>query len=212
MLRALPGIKTPLADRLRVARLESPAYHTGRTGLAFNFGPPLAMRRPFSSRGGGFDGRATRRHEEAPCAAIVSKILSTEVSTIKGDEDWLEGEQTGADASARTTVMATTRYASTVAFRLIVTRGKDAGARFQLDGRSPGAEFIGQSVACQIKLSDPAVSRRHASVDIETNVLRLRDLGSTNGTFVNGARTIEDRKSTRLNSSHLDLSRMPSSA
>lgn len=36
------------------------------------------------------------------------------------------------------------------------------------------------------------VSRRHASVAIDGGRVLVRDLGSTNGTFVNGVRTVDD--------------------
>ena len=41
---------------------------------------------------------------------------------------------------------------------------------------------------CDITLSDPDVSRRHAQVQIRRDQLSIEDLGSTNGTFVNGER------------------------
>lgn len=47
---------------------------------------------------------------------------------------------------------------------------------------------MGQSPACDIRLSDPQVSRRHAGLDMEEHGVRLVDLGSTNGTWVNGLR------------------------
>ncbi len=98
---------------------------------------------------------------------------------------WLEAEQN------RTTVMPLTGFASNVAFRLTVLRGNEAGKSLTMDGSSPGAEFIGQSTACQLRLTDPTVSRRHASVDVDGNHLRLKDLASTNGTYLNGTRVIE---------------------
>ena len=39
---------------------------------------------------------------------------------------------------------------------------------------------------CDITLSDPDVSRRHAAIQIMAGELSIEDLGSTNGTFVNG--------------------------
>jgi hypothetical protein len=45
---------------------------------------------------------------------------------------------------------------------------------------------IGRSSACQIVLADDTVSRRHAELRFEDGRWLLRDLGSSNGTFVNG--------------------------
>ncbi len=41
---------------------------------------------------------------------------------------------------------------------------------------------------CDVILPDPDVSRRHAAVRLLDNGVAVEDLGSTNGTFVNGVR------------------------
>jgi hypothetical protein len=45
---------------------------------------------------------------------------------------------------------------------------------------------LGRSRACDLVLTDDSVSRRHATVVREGDRIILTDLGSTNGTFVNG--------------------------
>jgi DNA-binding NtrC family response regulator len=72
-----------------------------------------------------------------------------------------------------------------------VERGPDEGEVFRVDGSAPSAALIGTSGACTIRLRDPEVSRRHASVEVSSGELRLRDLGSTNGTVVEGVRALE---------------------
>jgi DNA-binding NtrC family response regulator len=47
---------------------------------------------------------------------------------------------------------------------------------------------IGQSRRCDVVLRDPRVSREHCGVEPDAGGVRVRDLGSTNGTFVNGVR------------------------
>jgi hypothetical protein len=47
---------------------------------------------------------------------------------------------------------------------------------------------IGRSETSEIVLADPSVSREHAVVEIRAGEPVVRDLGSTNGTFVNGRR------------------------
>jgi hypothetical protein len=47
---------------------------------------------------------------------------------------------------------------------------------------------------CDIELSDPEASRRHAMVRREGEAVLIEDLGSTNGTFVNGERVAAPRK------------------
>ena len=45
---------------------------------------------------------------------------------------------------------------------------------------------IGRSSSCQIVLGDDTVSRRHAELRFEDGRWMLRDLGSSNGSYVNG--------------------------
>lgn len=53
-------------------------------------------------------------------------------------------------------------------------------------GIEPGETEVGREAS--IVITDSSVSRRHAMLIREGDAVRLRDLGSTNGTFVNGAR------------------------
>ena len=50
--------------------------------------------------------------------------------------------------------------------------------------------LVGRSIACDLPVRDPSISRRHAELAIDTSGLSLAvsDLGSMNGTFVNGLR------------------------
>jgi pSer/pThr/pTyr-binding forkhead associated (FHA) protein len=45
---------------------------------------------------------------------------------------------------------------------------------------------IGRADSCEIKLGDRSVSRRHASLRRRGDVWVIQDLGSTNGTLLNG--------------------------
>jgi DNA-binding NtrC family response regulator len=76
-------------------------------------------------------------------------------------------------------------------FVLRVVAGPDAGKTFDIDPRVAGRVLLGQSPACTLRLDDRAVSRRHAALDPEGGTLHLHDLGSTNGTFVNGIRSLD---------------------
>jgi transcriptional regulator with GAF, ATPase, and Fis domain len=78
-----------------------------------------------------------------------------------------------------------------IAYALVAIEGPDEGKRWSLDGTHASRVFLGQSPACEIRLSDRLVSRRHAALDASGQRLRLADLGSTNGTFVDGIRVVE---------------------
>ena len=75
--------------------------------------------------------------------------------------------------------------------RLTVLEGPDAGRSFELAGADGERTLVGASPVCGVKLSDREVSRRHAAFEAKAGLLHVRDLGSTNGTFVNGVRVVE---------------------
>jgi DNA-binding NtrC family response regulator len=65
---------------------------------------------------------------------------------------------------------------------LLLLTGPSAGRRYEL-----GAEAVlGRSPSCEIPLDDVKVSRRHAKVSIQDGRASITDLGSRNGTLVNG--------------------------
>ena len=45
---------------------------------------------------------------------------------------------------------------------------------------------IGRGSGCDIVIDDPGISRKHLEIDITDNGVIARDLGSTNGTYVEG--------------------------
>lgn len=67
-----------------------------------------------------------------------------------------------------------------------------AVAVIDVDGQpypvSKAVTVIGRGVDADIVLDDPGVSRRHAEIHVLDGKLRLVDLGSTNGTYVDGER------------------------
>jgi transcriptional regulator with GAF, ATPase, and Fis domain len=69
---------------------------------------------------------------------------------------------------------------------LQVTRGKDSGAQIEFDSRAR----IGAGNLADLKLTDPKVSSLHCELHIGPTI-RLRDLGSKNGTFGGPARIVE---------------------
>lgn len=52
----------------------------------------------------------------------------------------------------------------------------------------PGTEIIGRHTDCRIRIPDASVSRQHCELSVGEGKVTLRDLGSSNGTFVNRKR------------------------
>lgn len=61
----------------------------------------------------------------------------------------------------------------------------DGTQRFPLRDGAP--TVVGRGLASDIPIPDPTMSRRHAEFTVTDGVARLRDLGSSNGTWLNGA-------------------------
>jgi hypothetical protein len=71
---------------------------------------------------------------------------------------------------------------------LVVVRGPNAGSRFLLDR---DATTVGRHPDADIFLDDVTVSRRHAELHRTAEGVLVRDLGSLNGSYVNGERVDE---------------------
>jgi DNA-binding NtrC family response regulator len=77
------------------------------------------------------------------------------------------------------------------AFRLVVVEGPSSGKSFLVDASLESRPLVGTSPACPIRLVDPHVSRRHLALELVGDRLRVQELGSTNGTTVNGVAVVE---------------------
>ena len=70
-------------------------------------------------------------------------------------------------------------------FQIVMRKGPNLGQTFDLTGTDI---TIGREKNAGIVIAIPEVSRRHARFRLDAGVYMLEDLGSTNGTFVNGLR------------------------
>src|SRR5262249_14150804 len=80
------------------------------------------------------------------------------------------------------------RVASAQQALLLVLNGQRLGTRSVLSDKPID---IGRDSNAGLVLDADSVSRRHARVETTPNGYRLTDLGSTNGTYVNGMRVRE---------------------
>jgi pSer/pThr/pTyr-binding forkhead associated (FHA) protein len=75
--------------------------------------------------------------------------------------------------------------------KLIVASGKNRGKEIPL----PGQQFlIGRGEGCQLRPASERISRKHCAILVAEGRVTVRDLGSTNGTVVNGERIAGERE------------------
>tara|TARA_R110002072_G_scaffold27258_5_gene88818 strand:- start:738 stop:1223 length:486 start_codon:yes stop_codon:yes gene_type:complete len=73
-----------------------------------------------------------------------------------------------------------------------IISGKHAGSAFAFERSTQ----VGKDETCQIRLTDAGVSRFHAEFYIEGGTAHVKDLGSSNGTYVNFKKRGKDEVST----------------
>ena len=72
-------------------------------------------------------------------------------------------------------------------FQLIMRRGPHPNQTYDLN---KDVVTLGRDITNDIVINDPEVSRHHMRLTLEGGGYALQDLGSTNGTFVNGERVM----------------------
>jgi len=68
-------------------------------------------------------------------------------------------------------------------FKLSGLTGQYSGQDFPLE---PGEHVVGRGEGSDLQLMDPRISRQHARLTIAPGACRIEDLGSTDGTYLNG--------------------------
>src|SRR6059036_322136 len=71
-------------------------------------------------------------------------------------------------------------------FKLLSTTGEQA-----IDLQPGRTIVVGRAVTSDIPIYDPTISRRHAELILTDGGVKVKDVGSSNGTFLNGARITE---------------------
>src|ERR1041385_4169330 len=68
--------------------------------------------------------------------------------------------------------------------RLVINPGTPTAWEIQL---KQGANLLGRGFANEFKIEDPSVSGSHCQIVVANQTAVIKDLGSTNGTFINRA-------------------------
>jgi len=108
---------------------------------------------------------------------------------VRVDSSIADGRSVASHRGSRTApAQATAAYdiaplAATSTLVLIGTEGGFQGEEITVTGQT---STIGRGSDCDIVLDASDVSRRHARISWNSGVARIEDMGSTNGTFVNG--------------------------
>jgi adenylate cyclase len=71
-------------------------------------------------------------------------------------------------------------------FKLLSTTGEQS-----IDLQPDRIIVVGRAVTSDVPIYDPTISRRHAEVSLTDGGVKVKDAGSSNGTFLNGARISE---------------------
>ena len=102
--------------------------------------------------------------------------------------------------------------AAATAFELKVSRGADLGAKAVVTADRASPFLVGKGPACDLRLADPEVSRRHLSLEVVRDGLRVTDLASTNGTRVGAleiaSAVLRGGETIALGSTVLDVDRV----
>jgi hypothetical protein len=119
--------------------------------------------------------------EQCPCPMDYLAVLVVDaVETVD--------RRHNGDAGAATTPADRERKIRAARVTLTVEGGKHQGKQFDFDTRTTC--LAGRSDGCRIRLTDdpssPFISRYHCLFDIDPPAIRVQDLGSRNGTYVNG--------------------------
>ena len=110
-----------------------------------------------------------------------------DIVMIQGVE--LEISEDDASTHAKTLVLSGTAISDLVDgdWSLIAGSGPEKGQQIPIHERTE----IGRALECDISILEPALSRKHAELEPLDGKLIIRDLGSANGTYVNGEKIDE---------------------
>jgi DNA-binding NtrC family response regulator len=88
-----------------------------------------------------------------------------------------------AEASTTRDISRSPEHVTLRRFRLVVVSGVDQGKELVSTDEKT---IVGSAEGCNLQLSDPTVSRFHTEISVSSGRATIRDLGSRNGTIVEG--------------------------
>jgi predicted Zn finger-like uncharacterized protein len=152
-------------------------FDESKLGDARRRGPVLEVRRAIEIENPML-GASTLPPNELPPSPKVPEILQTRKTPVQSGPPAVDAGATlgGADAHR----MGLIQLPKDKRFSLAVIQGGATGQIFPI---SKTRTIVGRS-GCDVNLDDPEASRQHAALEIVGDVAILRDLGSTNGTWI----------------------------
>lgn len=85
--------------------------------------------------------------------------------------------------------------------RLLVKNAKASAKQVRLGPKT----VIGRGTECNLRIASAQVSRKHCVITVADSRVHVRDLGSANGTFVNGEQLPKDGETVLIPGSHLEV-------
>lgn len=120
---------------------------------------------------------------DSPPGKSSTSGTTSRMRRMRSDESLVDGEDTATSTMSPEVL----ELPADRKYTLSVLHGRASGHKFPI---TKGRVTIGRA-DCDIVLDDPECSRKHAVIEILGARNVIRDLGSTNGTFVNGKRIDE---------------------
>ncbi len=168
----LPGDWTVLVVGREVPE-ETVEYHLMMTG------------RPAAGGGSVGGGSLPWRCALPVLGILLGAVLLTTAGGVVWALRWRKQRSGGPPPGPAIQPLASSRPAPASTAFLQMMRGPDAPRTVAIPGQ---ALIIGRDPHCHLVLSDPTVSARHAQITLTPSGYLLTDLGSRNGTWVNGQR------------------------
>lgn len=133
---------------------------------------------------------ALGRHLGLRTGHVTGRLVRTgselDLSTPVGSLELRQGDRIVLDGGGRPATRSRgVRDRVGTTFELLIVGGPMSGVRFPLPS---GTYVLGRGAGCTIVLDDPSVSRRHVQLAVGASAVEVSDIGSTNGSFLNGKR------------------------